>query len=189
MSLRRSRPAAGALLALLSTLAAPREASAQASARAAAPAPLRYTVDIVRPTRHAIAVTLRVDSLTRGDSVFQFAATAPGTYQTMDVGRFVRDFRATDARGRPIATRRLSANQWHIAAPQRVRAVRYRMLDTWHAPITEFPIYPMAGSAVERQHALLNWHAVIGFPVTQQATPMTVRLLRPATWQVATALR
>jgi predicted metalloprotease with PDZ domain len=150
--------------------------------------PLRYTVDIARPTQHAIAVTLRVDSLTRGDSVFQFAATAPGTYQTMDVGRFVRDFRATDARGRPIATRRLSTNQWHIAAPQRVRAVRYRMLDTWHAPITEFPVYPMAGSAVERQHALLNWHAVIGYPATQQGAPVTVRLLRPAAWQVASAL-
>jgi predicted metalloprotease with PDZ domain len=70
-----------------------------------------------------------------------------------------------------------------------VRTVRWRMLDTWHAPITEFPVYPMAGTAVERRHALLNWQAVVGYPATQQATPIAVRLLRPAGWQLATALR
>ncbi|MGZ8491039.1 MAG: M61 family metallopeptidase [Gemmatirosa sp.] len=175
-----------ALLPLLALTAAP--LAGQGALQGAAP--LRYTVDLGTPGgSHAVAVTLRVDSLAAGDSVFQFAATAPGTYQTMDIGRFVRDLRATDARGRPLAVTRLSTNQWRIASPRRVRAVRWRVLDTQHAPITEFPVYPMAGSAIEREHALLNWHAIIGFPATRQASPVALRLLRPRDWQVATALR
>src|SRR5262245_51203661 len=49
-----------------------------------AAAQLRYTVDVRDGASHAAAVTLQVDSLAARDSIFQFAATAPGTYQTMN---------------------------------------------------------------------------------------------------------
>ncbi len=150
---------------------------------------LRYTVDLRQRGSHTIGVTLHVDSLAPGDTLFQFAATAPGTYQTMDIGRFVRGFTAVDARGRAISTRKISTNQWRIAAPRRVRMIRYRVHDTWHAPEQEFRVYPMAGTAIEPKHALINWHAVIGFPVTQQGSRFRVRMLRARDWQVATALR
>jgi predicted metalloprotease with PDZ domain len=68
---------------------------------------LRYTVDLRGRGSHSIGVTLSVDSLPVGDTLFQFAATAPGTYQTMDVGRFVHGFTALDRRGRTVASRRV----------------------------------------------------------------------------------
>ncbi len=156
---------------------------------APAAAQLHYTVDVRRPATHSATVTLRVDSLPARDSVFQFAATAPGTYQTMNIGRFVRDLRATDARGRVVPTRQLSTNAWLVATPSRVRRVRYRVLDTWNTPVTEFPIYPMAGTAIEPDHALLNAHALLGFPRSMQGSRVTVKLLHPAGWTVETPLR
>jgi predicted metalloprotease with PDZ domain len=150
---------------------------------------LHYTVDLRARGSHTIGVTLRVDSLMAGDTVFQFASTAPGTYQTMDIGRFVQGFTAVDRRGRAVAARRVSTNQWRIAEPRRVRTIRYRVHDTWHTPIEEFRVYPMAGTAIEREHALVNWQAVIGFPLTQQGSRYRVRVLRTSAWQVATALR
>ena len=150
---------------------------------------LRYTVDLRERGSHSIGVTLRVDSLPAGDTLFQFAATAPGTYQTMDVGRFVHGFTALDRRGRTVASRRVSANQWRIAEPRRVRTIRYRVHDSWHTAIKEFRLYPMVGTALEREHALVNWQAVIGFPLTQQGSRYRVRVLHPRAWQVATALR
>jgi predicted metalloprotease with PDZ domain len=150
---------------------------------------LRYTVDLRERGGHSIGVTLRVDSLPAGDTLFQFAATAPGTYQTMDVGRFVHGFTALDRRGRTVASRRVSTHQWRIAEPRRVRTIRYRVHDSWHTAIKEFRLYPMVGTALEREHALVNWQAVIGFPLTQQGSRYRVRVLRPRAWQVATALR
>ena len=178
-----------AVCGLLLLAGAPAGGQGGAPRQQAPAAALRYTVDLTGSAQHAVAVTLRVASLAPGDTIFQFAATAPGTYQTMDIGRFVRDFSAADARGRPVPTTRLGTNQWRIAAPARVRTVSYRVLDTWHAPIPEFRVYPMAGTALERDHALINWQAVIGFPATQQASPIVVQLRRPRGWQVATALR
>ncbi|CAA9371404.1 MAG: hypothetical protein AVDCRST_MAG89-4626 [uncultured Gemmatimonadetes bacterium] len=151
-----------------------------------ADAQLHYTVDLRQPRTHAAAVTLRVDSL--ADSIFQFAATAPGTYQTMNIGRFVRGLRATDRRGREIPTRQLSVNSWVIGDPSRVRQVTYQVQDTWNTPVTEFPIYPMAGSAIEEDHALLNAHALLGFPLTMQSSPVRVKLLHPRGWKVVTPL-
>lgn len=156
---------------------------------APAGAQLHYTVDLRQPACHCADVTLRVDSLPARDSVFQFAATAPGTYQTMNIGRFVRDLRATDARGRRLPVRQTSTNAWVIGDPSRVRRVSYRIMDTWNTPVAEFPIYPMAGTAIEPDHALLNAHALFGFPRTMQRSRVTVRLRAPRGWEVATPLR
>ncbi|HEY7766556.1 hypothetical protein [Longimicrobium sp.] len=155
---------------------------------APAAAQLRYTVDIDDPATHRATITLRVDSLAARDSVFQFAATAPGTYQTMNIGRFVRDLRATDARGRPVAVRKQSENAWVFGDPRRVRTVTYQVLDTWNTPVTEFPIYPMAGTAIEADHALLNAHAMLGFPRGMQAQPVFIRFEAPPGWTVETPL-
>ena len=155
---------------------------------AEAGAQLHYTVDVRNGATHAATVTLRVDSLAARDSVFQFASTAPGTYQTMNVGRYVRSFRATDARGRTVPTSRLSTNTWQIHAPGRVRRVSYTVADTWHTPVTEFPIYPMSGTDIDTDHALLNTHALLGFPRGMQASAVTVRLQAPAGWTTVTPL-
>src|ERR1700728_3887198 len=64
-----------------------------------APAALRYDVDLTDTAHHVFVVALRVPPLSATNSVFEFAATAPGTYQTMNNGRFVRDFMAFDAQG------------------------------------------------------------------------------------------
>lgn len=48
-----------------------------------AEAQLRYTVDLNDPATHRATITLQVDSIPARDSIFQFAATAPGTYQTI----------------------------------------------------------------------------------------------------------
>jgi predicted metalloprotease with PDZ domain len=153
-----------------------------------AQAQLHYTVDIRNPESHTAVLTLRVDSLAARDSVFQFAATAPGTYQTMNIGRFVRDLRATDGRGREIPARQTSVNTWTIGDPSRVRSVTYRVRDTWNTPVTEFPIYPMAGTAIEPDHALLNAHALFGFPRGMQGAKVTVALRHPPGWSVVTPL-
>jgi predicted metalloprotease with PDZ domain len=158
-----------------------------------APAPqaasLRYTVNLNDRADSVFKVTLRVDSLPAASGVFQFASTAPGTYQVMDIGRYVRRFRAFDATGREVATTRLNTNQWQIASPSLVRVIRYDIRETFDTPVTEHPVYRMCGSSLKADHALINGQAVFGFPRGMQAVPISVRLLRPPAWVVGTPLR
>lgn len=156
---------------------------------APAPASLRYTVDLNQRADSTFKVTLRVDSLPAASGVFQFASTAPGTYQVMDIGRFVRRFQAFDAAGREIPAAQLNVNQWRIAAPGRVRTIRYDIRETFDTPVTEHAVYRMCGSSLRFDHALINGQAVFGFPQGMQAAPISVRLLRPASWLVGTPLK
>ncbi|HEX8528995.1 MAG TPA: PDZ domain-containing protein [Cytophagales bacterium] len=151
-------------------------------------APLRYEVNLNDRADDQFKVTLRVDGLKPENAVYQFAATAPGTYQVMDIGRFVRTFKAFDKRGRELKTQQISTNQWKIDKPRKVREIRYTVAETWDTPVKEHPIYGMCGTSMERDHVLINGQGVFGFPTGMQFSPLEVKLSYPAEWQVGTAL-
>jgi predicted metalloprotease with PDZ domain len=46
----------------------------------------------------------------------------------------------------------------------------------------------MCGTSIERDHVLINPHAVIGYPTGMQARPIRLRIKYPASWKVGTAL-
>jgi len=165
--------------ALLLALTAP--ADAQRS-------PLGYAIDLNDRAGDSFKVTAWVGGLGEANAIYQFAATAPGTYQVMDIGRFVRRFEAFDAAGRPVPVQRVGVNQWQLSDPARVRTLRYAVAETWDTPVEQHPIYLMCGTSIERDHVLINPHAVIGYPTGMQARPIRLRLTYPGGWKLGTAL-
>jgi predicted metalloprotease with PDZ domain len=150
--------------------------------------PLDYTVDLTDRTGDTFKVMLRVGDLGPGNAVYQFASTAPGTYQVMDIGRYVRSFEALDADGTVIPSEQVSTNQWRIADPEAVTAIRYEVAETWDTPVSKHPIYLMAGTSIEDDHVQINGQAVFGYPTGMQARPLRIRLRTPDGWTVGTAL-
>ncbi len=149
---------------------------------------LTYRLDLRDRADDRFHVTLAVDGLGPEQAVYQFAATAPGTYQVMDVGRFVEGFTAIDAEGREIPVERVSTNQFRIARPADVRRIEYAVAETWDTPVDEHPIYPMAGTSMEADHVLVNGQDVFGYPTGMQESPIEIHLTVPEGWKVGTAL-
>jgi predicted metalloprotease with PDZ domain len=89
-----------------------------------APQPLMYEINLNDRADDLFKVKLSVNDLKPENAIYQFAATAPGTYQVMDIGRFVRDFQALDAQGDTLKTQRLSTNQWKIHDVERAWEIR-----------------------------------------------------------------
>ena len=159
-----------------------------AGVSASAPAPLRYTVNLNDRADTLFKVSLQVDRLGAANAIFQFAATAPGTYQVMNIGRFVRSFHAFDAAGKEVASTQVSTNQWRLSAPARVREIRYTMAPTWTTKVSENPVYLMCGTSLSDDHSLINGQGVFGMPKGMQGVPISVKLLAPADWKIATSL-
>ena len=174
MSLRTAVP-----LVLLALLAQPAVAKAPS---------LTYDVDLNDRADDQFKVTLTVQGLGPANAVYQFASTAPGTYQVMDIGRFVRRFEARDARGAVVPAERISVNQWRLSDPARVRTIRYAIAETWDTKVERNPVYLMCGTSIEADHVLINPHAIIGYPTGLQAAPVRLRLRYPGDWKVGTAL-
>jgi predicted metalloprotease with PDZ domain len=149
---------------------------------------LAYSIDLNDRSDDLFKVTLSVEGLTPENAVYQFASTAPGTYQVMNIGRFVRSFEALDARGRALPVEQISVNQWRLSDAPKVRTIRYRIAETWDTKVEQNQVYLMCGTSMENDHVLVNPHAVIGYPSGLQAAPVRLRLRYPQEWKVGTAL-
>ncbi|MCC2545936.1 peptidase [Hymenobacter sp. BT175] len=149
---------------------------------------LTYTVTIAPNQEDVFRVKLAVKGLSKQQGIYQFAATAPGTYQVMDMGRYVRKFEAFDKKGKLLPSKQLSTNQWQLDEPEKIREIRYDIAETWDTPVTEHDIMRMCGSSLEADHALLNGQTVLGYPQGLQAEPLKLKLEYPAGWKVGTVL-
>ncbi|MBC5992648.1 M61 family metallopeptidase [Pontibacter cellulosilyticus] len=150
---------------------------------------LTYTVNLNDRADDRFKVTLDVKGLNAANDIFQFAATAPGTYQTMDIGRFVREFKAFDKKGRELEVKQISTNQWQLSTPDKVRKITYQVSETWDTPVKENKVYWMCGTSLEQDHALINGQGVFGYLKGLQAAPMRIKLDYPQEWLVGTALK
>ncbi len=139
-----------------------------------------YEVDLLDRADDRFKVVVQLTGLGPADSIFQFAATAPGTYQIEDIGRYVENLRAFDANGREIPVARVSTNRWRFSDPARVRTVRYAIAETWDTPVPEHTPYLMCGTSIEADNVLVSPHAVFGYPALRQGQPVRVRFERPA---------
>lgn len=133
-------------------------------------------------------VTLIPDNITAQNKIYQFAATAPGTYQIMDIGRYVKNFKAFDKNGNEIPVNNISVNQWEISNPELVSKIEYSIAETFDTQMEKDPVYPMCGSSLENDHALINGQTVFGYFHGMQKYPIEIKLDYPNEWSVGTAL-
>lgn len=149
---------------------------------------LVYVVNLNDRDDDLFDVHLYVNNLETTNAVYQFAASAPGTYQTMDMGRYVRLFTAYDQKGSKITSQHISTNQWEISEPEKVESIHYQIAETWDTPVDSNQIYPMCGTSIEADHVLINGQAVFGYPTGMQKRASKIKLIYPASWTVGTAL-
>ncbi|MEM7551378.1 MAG: peptidase [Bacteroidota bacterium] len=149
---------------------------------------LNYTIDLEHRFDDTFKVTLDVKGLKEENAVYQFASTAPGTYQVMDMGRYVTYFSAFDKKGRELEVDSISVNKRRILEPKKVRKITYNIAETWDTPVEKNQIYRMCGSSIEKDHVLINGQTVFGFPSGMQDEPLSIKLNYIEDWEVGTAL-
>lgn len=133
-------------------------------------------------------VTLYPEKLTEKNKIYNFAATAPGTYQLMNIGRYVRSFKAFDNNGNEIHAEKISENRWSISEPGKVKKIVYSIAETWDNPVDNYSIFLMAGSSIEDDHVLINNQCVFGYFDGMQNYPLSLKLEYPEEWKIGTAL-
>ncbi len=147
-----------------------------------------FNVNLLDRTNDTFKVQVIPPTLTADNTIFQFASTAPGTYEVMDIGRYVSNFKAYDKSGDELETNKISTNQYALTTPEKIAKIEYQIADTWDTPIKENKIYLMCGTSIENDHALINGQAVFGYFKGKQTSPIKIKIEAPEDWQIATAL-
>lgn len=149
---------------------------------------MKYDLDLTK-NLDTLFVTLNVDGkLAEENSIFQFAATAPGTYQTMNIGRFISDFKAFDKKGKEIQVSNPSVNQYKLSKAKKVKTITYKVAETFDTQVSEYPIYLMCGSSLEEDHTLLNAHTFMGYFEGLQKAPISLSIKHDQAWKSGSAL-
>jgi predicted metalloprotease with PDZ domain len=150
-------------------------------------APIVYEVDLSRAADDLFHVTVYPPHLSGENSVFNFVGTAPGTYEILDFGRFVKSFRAYDTDGNELNSERLSTNRWNIQAIGRLKKIHYDIEDSWDAEGGE-TIAPMSGTGIQDDFVVFNTFGVLGFFSGLQTAPAKLKIIYRKDWDIGTAL-
>ncbi len=107
---------------------------------------------------------------------FHFPATIPGTYATLDYGRFIDDFSAYDVDGAPLRVKRKGNTFTIYGKPQRLE---YWAEDTFDAQIRTNKVFEPAGTNnQEHTNFLLNAAGYFGFFEGQEELPVSLEITR-----------
>lgn len=150
---------------------------------------LHYHVDASRLSTDSFFVDLTVQGLSQDSAVFQFAATAPGSYRVHDAGRFVTDFKAVDGNGQSLTVRKISTNQFAVLQAKKLARLSYRVEDTRDTKINENKIGPMGDTSMDSNVIVVNGQVLFGYFKGHQKAPVTVTYTIPEGWIVGTAMQ
>ena len=145
-------------------------------------------IDLDDRSDDTFKVRMFVDNLSADNATIQFAATAPGTYDIHDIGRFVLNFKAFDANHHKLDVTHPSINQWVLSDPENTSILEYEVKETFDTPVTENSIYKMAGTSIESSHTLLNAFDVLCYPANLKDRDFYLNIDYPSSWSVGTSL-
>ena len=149
---------------------------------------VKYLVDVTNNEDDLFHVTVYTSNLSTKNKTYNFAATAPGTYQILDFGRFVKSFKAFDINGGEISVNRISTNRWEISDPGKLSYLKYDIEDTFDAEVEEHVVISMGGSGIEEKFVAMNTFAVLGYFQGLQSIPVELELNYKSHWIIGTAL-
>jgi predicted metalloprotease with PDZ domain len=149
----------------------------------------KFYLDLTNRSDDLFEVILIPEKLSADNNVYNFASTAPGTYQKMDIGRYVKEFSVYDKLGNMISSKQISINRWEISQPEIATKIIYKIAETWDTKVEGDQFFPMCGTSIENDHVVINGNAVFGFFDGMQKEPIYIKLVYPTEWISGTSLK
>ena len=142
-----------------------------------------YSLDLVNVVDDRVRVTVDATKMNFGDDVagveFNFPATIPGTYATLDYGRFIEDFKAYDKENKPLKVKQ-QENTFIIKGSP--RKIEYWVDDSFDSKIRKNKIFEPAGTNNQAgQNFLINAAGYLGFFKGAEEMPVNLEVIKSPT--------
>jgi predicted metalloprotease with PDZ domain len=142
-----------------------------------------YTLDLINVEDDRVKVTVDATKMNFGDYVagveFNFPATIPGTYATLDYGRFIKDFNAYGAEGKSLNVKK-KGNTYVIKGEP--KKIEYWVDDSFDAKVRKNKIFEPAGTNnQEGRNFLINAAGYLGFFTGAEEMPITLEVKKSPT--------
>lgn len=156
---------------------------------AAAQQQYHYKIDLVNVNDDKVAVKLKTPVITETEILFSFPRVIPGSYSNKSYGRFIESFKAFDAEGKQLKSKRANDNQYLIKEANKLAAIEYLVNDSWDEHDKKDHIFEPGGSNIEAgKDFVINNFAFFGYFEGYKQFPFEIEVTKPDFMYGATVL-
>ena len=141
----------------------------------------QFSVDLTNCVKDKLLVELITPEINSEDVIYRLPKIVPGTYEILNFGRFVSNFKAVDTLGNEMQVEKIDLNSWRITGAKKIKKITYEVEDTWDTEIKEPYVFEPAGSNFEAgKNFVLNPHCLFGYFEGMKNTPYQISITRPS---------
>ncbi len=149
---------------------------------------ISVVMDLIQITSDQVTVTVKVPSTKATTLLYRMPKIIPGTYSEDDYGKYIEQFKALDANGKPLNVSKIDDNSWKIENANKAKSITYQVNDTYDIEETH-EIFSPAGSNIDKgKNFMINIHAFVGYFEGYTNTPYELTILHPENLWGATAM-
>lgn len=141
-----------------------------------------YSIDLRTVVEDRVKVTVMAEEAQpevdeKGWSQFHFPMTIPGTYATLDYGKYIHDFEAFGKDGSKLKVKKKGNTYYIKGAPKRIE---YWVEDTFDAKVKKNKVFEPAGTNIQEDlNYLLNSAGFFGFFDGKESLPVKLHVEKP----------
>ncbi len=149
----------------------------------------QFSIDLTKCFKDKLLVELSVPEIKSDEAIYRLPKIVPGTYEILNFGRFVSEFKAFDAEGKEMNVEKADINSWKISKANRLAKITYEVEDSWDTEQKDPYVFEPAGSNFESgENFVLNTHCLFGFFEGLNHFPYQIDVTHPANFYGACSL-
>ncbi|WP_162054440.1 M61 family metallopeptidase [Pontibacter pamirensis] len=150
-----------------------------------------YTVslDLKNVSNDKVKVVVNTPEVKENKITYIIPSVIPGSYSQKDYGRFISNFKAYDAKGKKLKTKRQGKNLFVIEKAKKLDRLEYFVDDTWDVEKEDNYIFQPGGTNINaNSNFVINHFGFYGYLEGYKMLPYTLNVQKPTHLLAATSL-
>ncbi len=123
-----------------------------------------YKINLIDCKKDKIKVELQCPKIKEDTAYFNFPMTVPGTYDILNYGNYISNFKAFDSNKKELTIIKTSINTFKIYPSKDIKSITYTVRDSWDSGEKKFKIFEPAGTGFETdKYFYINNGGLFGF--------------------------
>ena len=139
---------------------------------------IKYELDIKNLINKKAKVTVDLSDVSKDTLYYIFAKTIPGTYATLDYGKYIEKLVAYDKEEKKLKVIRQNENVFKIFPANSISRIEYLVKGSWENKTKKNPIFEPAGTHLSKDVSVINSGGFFGFVQGERESTIKLKILK-----------
>ena len=139
---------------------------------------IKYELDLINLINQKAKVTVNISDVSRDTVLYVFAKTIPGTYATLDYGKYIKKLVAFDKEGKKLKVLRQNENVFKIFPANSISRIEYLVKGSWKNRAKKNPIFEPAGTHLSKDVSVINSGGFFGYIQGERESTIKLKILK-----------